>query len=169
MISRKIRMLGLAAAVILPAGLATPAFADQDDGWFWGRGMMGQWFRGGMMGGGMMEGWGPGMMMGGRFSEERLAALKSELGITEAQSKAWDDYAVAIKASAQSMRDAHIKLFGAADLASLPERLKLSQELMTARIDSLKSTNAATLSLYEALDDAQKKKADDLILGMGMM
>jgi hypothetical protein len=45
MIIRKLRMLGLAAAVVLPAGLATPAFADQDDGWFWGRGMMGQWFR----------------------------------------------------------------------------------------------------------------------------
>jgi hypothetical protein len=161
-------MLGLAAAVVLPAGLATPAFADQDD-WFWGRGMMGQWFRGGMMGGGMMDGWGPGMMMGQHFSEQRLAALKSELGITGAQTKAWNDYAAAIQASAQSMRDAHGKLFGAADPATLPERLQLSQELMTARLESLKSTHAATLTLYEALDDAQKKKADELILGMGMM
>ena len=169
MIIRKLRMLGLAAAVVLPAGLATPAFADQDDGWFWGRGMMGQWFRGGMMGGGMMDGWGPGMMMGSRFSEQRLAALKSELGITEAQSKAWEDYAAAIKTSAESMRDTHIKLIGAADPATLPERLQLSQELMTARLESLKSTHAATLTLYEALDDAQKKKADELILGMGMM
>jgi hypothetical protein len=169
MISHKIRMLGLAAAVVLPAGLATPAFADQDDGWFWGRGMMGQWFRGEMMGRGMMDGWGPGMMMGQRFSEQRLAALKTELGITEAQTKAWDDYATAIKASAQSMRDAHVRLMGTADPATLPERLQLSQEMMAARIESMKSANAATLALYEALNDEQKKKADELILGMGMM
>jgi hypothetical protein len=29
--------------------------------------------------------------------------------------------------------------------------------------------SAATLALYEALNDEQKKKADELILGMGMM
>ena len=40
---------------------------------------------------------------------------------------------------------------------------------MTARIESLKSTNAATLALYEAMNEEQKKKADELILGMGMM
>lgn len=40
---------------------------------------------------------------------------------------------------------------------------------MTARIESMKSANAATLALYEALDDAQKKKTDELILCMGMM
>lgn len=39
---------------------------------------------------------------------------------------------------------------------------------MTARIESMKSANAATLALYEALDDAQKK-TDELILCMGMM
>ena len=31
------------------------------------------------------------------------------------------------------------------------------------------AANAATLALYEALNDEQKKTADQLILGMGMM
>ena len=40
---------------------------------------------------------------------------------------------------------------------------------MTGRFEAMKSTNAATLNLYNALDSGQKKKADELILGMGMM
>ena len=65
--------------------IATPALADNDDGWFWGKGFMGHWFRGEMMGRDMMDGWGPGMMMGTRFNDERLSALKIKLAITEAQ------------------------------------------------------------------------------------
>lgn len=169
MIIRTIRMLGLVAAIAVPASLATPAHSDEDDGWFWGRGMMGQWFRGEMMGRGMMDGWGGGMMMGPRFSEQRLAALKKELEITDAQAKAWDDYAAAIKSSSESMRDLHLQMMSASDPTTLPDRLKLSQGMMEARIEVMKSTNAATLALYEALSPEQKKKADELILGMGMM
>ncbi len=169
MIIRTIRMLGLVAAIALPTSLATPAFSDEDEGWFWGRGMMGQWFRGEMMGRGMMGGWENGMMMGPRFSEQRLAALKKELEITDAQAKAWDVYVAAIKSSSQSMRDLHLQMMSAADPATLPERLKINQDMMEARIEVMKSTSTATLTLYETLSPEQKKKADELILGMGMM
>ncbi len=164
-----VRMMGLAAAVVLPTGLTMPSFADEDDGWFWGRGKMGHWFRDEMMGRHMMDGMGHGIMMSRKYSEQRLGALKKEFGITEAQGKAWDDYAAAIKASSASMRDMHVKMMGVNEPATLPERVNLHQEMMTTRVGAMKAVDVATLALYEALDAAQKKKADELILGMGMM
>ena len=149
--------------------IATPAFADDDRVWFWGRGMMGNWFKGEMMDHGMMEGWGAGMMMGSRFNEERLDALKTELAITDTQKKVWDDYVAAVKTAANSMRESHGQMMKAETPATLPERITLHESIMKARFDAMKSTNAATLALYQTLDAAQKKKADDLIMGMGMM
>lgn len=149
--------------------IATPTLADNDDGWFWGKSFMGHWFRGEMMGRDMMDGWGPGMMMGTRFNEERLNALEKELAITGAQEKAWNDYATSVKDATASMRDAHVKMMSASAPATLLERIALHEGLMTGRFEAMKSTNAATLILYNALDSTQKKKADELILGMGMM
>lgn len=149
--------------------VATPVLADNDDGWFWGKGFMGHWFRGEMMGRDMMDGWGPGMMMGTRFNDERLNALKNELVITEAQTKVWGDYAASVKDAVASMREARVQMMSGSIPATLPERITLHEGIMTGRLEAMKSTNAATLSLYNALDSAQKKKADELIMGMGMM
>jgi hypothetical protein len=149
--------------------IATPVLADNDDGWFWGKDFMGHWFRGEMMGRDMMDGWGPGMMMGTRFNDERLNALKKELAITEAQTKAWEDYAAAVKAAVASMRKAHVQMMSGSIPATLPERITLHEGIITGRLEAMKSTNAATLNLYNALDSAQKKKADELIMGLGMM
>lgn len=162
------RSRGVAVAALLFA-IATPVLADSDDGWFWGKGFMGHWFRGEMMDRDMMDGWGPGMMMGTRFNEERLNALKKELAITGAQEKAWNDYATSVKDATASMREAHVQMMSASVPATLPERITLHEGLMTGRFETMKSTNAATLALYNALDNAQKKKADELIVGMGMM
>ena len=149
--------------------IATPVMADNDDGWFWGRGFMSHWFRGEMMGRDMMDGWGPGMMMGTRFNEERLNALKNELVITDAQKKIWEDYAASVKDAVASMREAHVQMMSGSIPATLPERIAQHEGIMTGRLEAMKSTNAATLTLYNALDSTQKKKADELILGMGMM
>lgn len=164
--SRKSRAAAVAALLF---ALATPVLADSDDGWFWGKGFMGHWFRGEMMGRDMMDGWGPGMMMGTRFNEERLNALKNELAITEAQKKVWEEYAASVKNAVTSMREVHAQMMGGSVPATLPERIAQHEGIMTGRFEAMKSTNAATLSLYNALDSGQKKKADELILGMGMM
>lgn len=164
--SRKSRAVAVAALLL---ALATPVMADSDDGWFWGKGFMGHWFKGEMMGRDMMDGWGPGMMMGTRFNDERLNALKSELAITSAQTKAWEDYAASVKDAVASMREVHVQMMSGSIPATLPERITLHEGIMAGRLEAMKSTNAATLSLYNALDSAQKKKADELIMGMGMM
>jgi hypothetical protein len=168
---KTIRSLRLHAAILaaLFLAIATPVMADKDDGWFWGKGAMGHWFRGEMMGPDMMDGWGPGMMMGRRFNEERLNALKDDLAITEAQKKLWDDYVAAVKNAVTAVRGVHVTMMNGDVPATLPERIKLHEGIMSARFDAMKSTDAATLALYNGLDDAQKKKADELILGMGMM
>jgi LTXXQ motif family protein len=156
------------ASVALATFTVTPAFSD-DDGWFWNRGRMGDWFRGEMMDEGMRHGWGRGMMMGSRFSEERLKALKTELSITAAQEKLWQDYAGAVKASADAMRAKHAQMMSDDIPSTLPDRLALHEGMMSARLQEIKSINAATLALYNVLDEAQKKKADEVIMGMGMM
>lgn len=162
---RTIQVAAILAAILV----AAPVLADDQDGWFWGRGMMGRWFQGGMMDQGMMDGWGHGMMMGHRLNEERLKALKSELAITEAQAKAWDDYAAAITAAAKTMREAHMQMMNAPMPATLPERIALHENMMTSRHETMSKVSEATLALYNALDAAQKKKADEIIMGMGMM
>lgn len=164
--SRKSRAVAVATLLF---ALATPVMANSDDGWFWGKGFMGYWFRGEMMGRDMMDGWGPGMMMGTRFNEERLNALKTELAITEAQKKVWEDYAASVKDAVASMREVHAQMMSGSVPATLPERIAQHEGIMTGRFEAMKSTNAATLSLYNALDSGQKKKADELIMGMGMM
>ena len=55
--------------------------------------MMGGMGRGMMMGMGMMNPAMMGMMMGGPAVQGRLAYMKAELGITDAQTAAWDGYA----------------------------------------------------------------------------
>lgn len=166
---RRSRVLafGTLAASILGLATLAPGFADDD--WHWGHGMMGKWFMGEMMDDGMMEGWGPGMMMGRRFTAERLDALKSELGITDAQTKPWDNYVTALQAARESMRDVHVKVMEAEFPRKLPERVAMHQAMMSARMASMKTVDDATLALYNALSDEQKSKADEMIAGIGMM
>lgn len=157
------------AAVALTLMGITSAYSDDDDGWFWNRGRMGEWFRGEMMDDHMRWGGGHGMMMGGRFGEERLNALKSELTITTAQEKSWNDYAKAVKAAADSMRENHKNMMSGDFPKTLPERIAFHETMMSARLAEMKAMNEATLALYNALDTTQKAKADEVILGMGMM
>ncbi len=153
------------AAVALACLSSVPVLAESD-GWFWQRGHMGEWFRGEMW----RSGDGPGhMMMGRRFSEERLTALKTELAITPAQEEVWKAYVTAIATASDAMMQTHQSMMDRSELKTLPERLAAQDNLMVIRHGNMKTVSGATLALYGKLDDAQKKKADDLILGMGMM
>ena len=89
---RMLRRLMLATGIAIVVA-ASPVMAQQGQQQ---APMMGQ---GGMMGGCPMVGGMQGMMMGsGPMMEGGLAYQKAELGITEDQTAAWDDYAAAIKA-----------------------------------------------------------------------
>jgi LTXXQ motif family protein len=151
--------------------------ADKDGG------MMGSGDGGGMMGGGMMgrgmmgmTGGGcpmMGMMMGGgdmpMYREGRIAFLKAELAITDAQAKVWDAYADALKKNMQSMQDMHKSMMAARAGKTPVERLDAHVTAMEGRLQALKDIKPALAALYEALSDDQKKKADQLLTSMGCM
>src|SRR5215468_4875160 len=123
----------------------------------------------GMLGGasGMMGMMG---MMAGHV-EGRLAFLKTELKITDAQLPFWNAVADAIRANAKSMSEMMSGgMMGSSQTATLPEKLALREKMMTAHLEALRKFKAAVDPLYAALGDEQTKTADELLIGpMGMM
>lgn len=122
-----------------------------------GPGMMGQYGMG-MMGHGMMNDMGPMM-------EGRLAYMKAELGITDAQTTAWDDYAKAVKARVASMQKTRVEIMKVMHSGSALDRLDARTKAMENMVESLKAVRPPVVALYNALTADQKKKADAL-LGM---
>ena len=127
-----------------------------------GQGMQRRWQMGGMMHMLGLADLRPGMKI--EFSEGRLAFLKAELKITEAQSKAWDAFAAALRDNAAKLNE----VFGAADREALAklnhaERLAWQEKSLGARLDAVKRARGAFEPLYAALGDEQKKTFDRLL------
>jgi len=140
-----------------------------------GPGMMGQGTgRGGMMG--MMGGGCPmmGIMMGREgsapsFVEGRIAFIKAELAITDAQKGVWEAYAAALRKNLESMQQMRTTMMGATRPANPVERLDLHISTMESRLQSLKEVKPALAALYAALSEDQKKGAESVLTGMGCM
>ena len=134
---------------------------------------------GGMAGAGDMPMMGMMRMMMGRDGmgmmaehvEGRLAFLKTELKITDAQLPLWNAVADAIRANAKSMSEMMSGgMMGGSQTATLPDKLSMREKMMTAHLEALRKFKAAVDPLYAALGDEQKKTADELLIGpMGMM
>ena len=138
-----------------------------------------------MMGGNMM-GMGPAgmmsmmnMMMGmravGEHVEGRIAFIKAELKITDAQAPQWNAFADAVRGSVSSTMDMGKSMTaGQGGASTLPDRLALEVKVITAHLAALKQTEDAVAQLYRVLTDDQKKVADTIVIGpmgmpMGMM
>lgn len=150
-----------------------------------GGGMMGG--RGGMMGGNMMQMMG---MMGQRGAETgcpgmsgmatidrvegRIAFLRTELKITDAQGSAWNAFADALRANAKSLGEVRASMMpqqGAAQ-QGLVDRLSLEEKWLAARLEGTRAIKSALTNLVGTLSDDQKKTADELLaphMGMGAM
>jgi len=104
--------------------------------------------------------------------EGRLAYIKAELKITESQESLWKSYASAARDHAKAMVthcSAMATRHGAGGL-SLPERLDQHEQFMAAQLEAMRGMNKALKPLYAALDETQKRAADELFWGlMGMM
>ena len=120
---------------------------------------------------GMMKGMGHGMMMHSRpMMEGRLAYIKADLEITEAQVPAWDAYADAVRARGTTMESVHADMMKAKEGGSALERMDARIKAMESMIGSLKALKPSTEALYAVLTDEQKKRADQLLGGRcGMM
>jgi len=117
-----------------------------------------------------------GQMMAPEHVEGRLAFLRTELGITEAQQPLWDAFAGALRANARGIAGTMANTQGtmpapSAALLALPQRIELQERMLAARLDGLRQVSAALGPLYAALDDAQKRTFDTLLMvgPMGLM
>lgn len=127
-----------------------------------GRGMGQGMMRGGRMGKGMMGGQ-PRM---GAMAKGRLAYLKSELNITDAQQAAWKEYSDAVTDRVGVMRGVRQTMMEAMRMGNANERMDARITGMEAMVAAMKAVKPATEKLYAVLSDEQKKIADQLI-GMG--
>ena len=158
---------------------------------FMGQGMMGQGWagRGGtapmmqMMQGmtqmmqGMMQmmqgaGWHGGQygVVPGAMTDSRLAAMKAQLGISDAQLPQWTAFADAMRARVKAMQAMRSQMMQQGAPAGWPDRLAQHEQRLSAHLDSMKAMEGPTRALWDALSDEQRRKAQTLMPGpMGMM
>ena len=113
-----------------------------------------------------------GMTMGAgmsAFAEGRIAFLKVELAITDAQKGVWDTYAAALKKNLQGMQAMRQSMGKVMEAKTAVERLDAHIVAMDGRLASLKEVKPALAALYGALSDEQKTTADQILTGMGCM
>ncbi len=162
-------MIGTATAQNQPAQQS-----GTNPGAMMGFGMMGPGMMGYDGGAGMMHWGATGSAMCSAMAghiDGRLAYVKAELKITDAQESLWNSYAAA-RDSASTMVARCMTMMSrhSGSTVSLPDRLDQNEQLMAAQLDALRATNKAFKPLYAALSESQKQSADQLFWGpMGMM
>ena len=162
------------AAAQAPSASMTPPQA--------GMPMAGQMAEGGKpgaMGGGMgpmMEMMRPGMAGRGGMEmpfehvEGRIAYLRAELKITDAQAAPWNAFADAMRADAAAMRAMHERMAKDGMPGTLPGRLAARQKMMSAHVGMLERMEAGAKPLYAALSAEQRTLLDQMTASpMGMM
>ncbi len=87
--------------------------------------------------------------------EGRIASLKSDLQITEAQTPQWNRFADALRATAKSMNGMYGQMMQAKGAVALPERLEAQTQMLSAHLASLKALKDALDPLYASLSDDQ--------------
>jgi hypothetical protein len=165
--------LAFAGTAIAAAAHATDEAGGQPPrsmmrGWGMGpSGMMGR-----MMGSGRMMDGCP--MMGvmsddaPAFIEGRIAFLKAELAIADAQKTVWSAYADVLRRNFENMKTSHKTMMEAMQNKTPVERLDARINVMEKRLKMLKEIKPALGALYAALSADQRKKADE-VMGMGCM
>ena len=109
--------------------------------------------------------------------EGRIAFLRAELKITDAQAGAWNAFADALRANAKKLGELRASMMPkSGDLqqpaSTIADRLDQQEQWLLARLEGTRAMKAAFTKLNETLSDEQKKTANDLLaphMGMGMM
>lgn len=134
------------------------------------------------------------MMDPSQHIEGRLAFLKTELKITEAQTPQWTAYADALRANATRMGQLMTEMMSSGMMnngmmnngmmmgnqgmmmqgqsgavMSLPDRLNWAEQHMAAHMEMLQAIKGPTEQLYSVLSAEQKRIADQIMGPMGMM
>src|SRR6266567_1547758 len=104
--------------------------------------------------------------------EGRIAFLRTELKITDAQTGAWNAFADALRTNAKNLGEVRASMMPQAGAASqtLVDRLALQEKWLTARLEGTRAIKSAMTNLVTTFSDDQKKTADDILAPhMGMM
>lgn len=137
--------------------------------------MMEQMMRGMRAGGIEMDASGPmRQMMSPEHVEGRIAFLRTELKVTDAQQPLWEVVAEVLRANSIGSKGMMPAMMGGmmqpgASSKPLPQTLADLERMLSSRLDSLRRLNSALEPFYESLDETQKKTADELLMPMGMM
>lgn len=117
-----------------------------------------------MMGGGQMG------MGGAEHVEGRIAFLRAELQITEAQAKAWDAFAGVLRDNAKRMKEANMPMMGDAAKPQFMTQLDSQERMLAAKLEEVRATKVAYAALQELLSEQQRKMVDELLqTHMGLM
>lgn len=122
--------------------------------------------RGMMSGGAQMQDGMTGKMMAPEHVEGRIAFLRTELKVTDAQQPLWEAVADAMRENARASAGT---MQQEADATGLPASLERQERQLSGRLEALQRLRSAVEPFYASLDEAQKAAADDLLAPMGMM
>ena len=140
---------------VLAVALAGIAIADSDHGGMHGPGM------------GMMHGAQGGAMQHGMAIEDRVASLKSELGITPTQETAWAQYAKTLQDTAAAAKTTHEGVDpNAVSKMSPSDRYAFVTKMREQSQKQFEPVKTAAEALLGVLDDGQKAKARDILPGL---
>lgn len=96
--------------------------------------------------------------------EGRIAFLRAELKITEAQAGAWNALAEAMRANAKQLGAARAAMTAPPKpAAALADRLEAQERWLAARLEGTRAIRAALIKLEGMLTDEQKKTANELL------
>jgi LTXXQ motif family protein len=97
--------------------------------------------------------------------EGRIAFLRTELQITDAQAQLWDAVANALRENDRTMRESLAQRPARDASITAIERLERRQKFAELQVASTARLRNALTPLYAAMSDVQKKNADQLLAG----
>jgi hypothetical protein len=102
--------------------------------------------------------------------EGRIAFLKAELQITDAQMTAWNAFAENMRSDAAAMRTMQGEMMKGGMSPTVLERMVLVHKIMSARLALMDHSGLSINALYAVLSPDQRKSFDQMMSGpMGMM
>lgn len=96
--------------------------------------------------------------------EDRIAALRASLHVTDGQAAAWDVFAAALRVGRGHLDAAREALLSAGDAADPMARLQGYEDHLVARAEAIRMTRLAFNAMFGQLDDAQKRVATATML-----
>ncbi|MDA9504227.1 hypothetical protein XI09_05520 [Bradyrhizobium sp. CCBAU 11386] len=104
--------------------------------------------------------------------EGRIAFLRTELKITDAQQPAWNTFADALRTNARTLGEMRGSMMSqqGAGAPGLVEKLVFQEKWLAARFEGTRAMKSALTNMVAMFSEEQKKTADELLAPqMGMM